>query len=185
MKEAPHHYLLKEKKLSFANNMISFCTSRTQKNTTKQNCMITDSPILFWTHLNVRHRVWMYQPSGFCSCKVKPVLVFVWFIWLRCPGFNSTVPALSHYHTEQTECVCRVVKLSSAFWQPPPHPYFPPPPISSPAGLHKSNLQTAHVHCLPERGSLCGSMSFCVCVRALMVECERKWKHWNIIWCVF
>lgn len=123
MKEAPHHYLLKEKKLSFANNMISFCTSRTQKNTTKQNCMITDSPILFWTHLNVRHRVWMYQPSGFCSCKVKPVLVFVWFIWLRCPGFNSTVPALSHYHTEQTECVCRVVKLSSAFWQhPPPTP---------------------------------------------------------------
>lgn len=85
-----------------------------------------------------------------------------------CPGFNSAVPALlSHYHTEQTECVCWVVKLSSAPWQSPfsnpPSPPSPQPLISSPAALCRLHTYTAYL-----------SGSLCVCLHARVVESEGK-----------
>lgn len=81
-----------------------------------------------------------------------------------CPGFNSAAPALSHYHTEQTACVCWVVKtllhsVSALFFQldnthPPPPP--PPPPLpQSPIPL--SSLRVIcrlHTYTADLRGSL-------------------------------
>lgn len=110
-----------------------------------------------------------------------------------CPGFNSAVLALSHYHTEQTECVCWVVKLSSALWQHSPlrtqtHTHLPSRLLlSSPCVICRLHTYTAYLS-----GTLSASVQACVrvciCVRACMHVRQRVKETANTrdhVWGVF
>ena len=107
-----------------------------------------------------------------CVCVCVCVHAHAW--WVCCPGFNSAVPALSHYHTEQTECVCWVVKLSSALWQSPLSSPTRPPPLAStttttpPSPLPLSSacvICRLHTYATDLSGSLFRGHTSLVCVR--------------------
>lgn len=142
LKEASHHYFSDEK--SSLNIHLSSKDTHTHTKQKKSTDLVKlhdynrkldlnfnafQSETLF---VDATHAI-RWSTSQPCICVVKLVHVYVQCVILCCPGFNSAIPPLSHYHTEQTECVCWVVKLSSALEQHAP-------PNSSPAELPACNL---------------------------------------------
>lgn len=157
--EASHQYF-SDKKNSLH---VNFSCQRRENLMTLRGWMST----CIWFDFNVFDGE---NVSKWNTCeKVVACIHLVELMHVCCPDLNSAIPALSHYHTEQTECVCWVANLSAALEQ------HPPPLLLLPSHLLPSSLHVIcrlHTYAAYLSGSL--SMGLRVNVRARAAVSKRR-----------